>query len=341
MKCFISKIWNHVSLEFKTILFVFLPLVFDGHSESGLVCDVLASPNPPTPPSSPPSLPPPPSPLPPPVDRHSPMRCHPHLLLPLLLPSVSIACQPKAFSCSHLASRSHLASKVHLASRSLSCACAHHSPPPTIHNLGQVFQSNFQSSSGLATLSNVELTNCSDHTRNLKLHLGKPFTSLNRITFSSFFSLSLLLSGKLLLPVSVDIQEVSSLSLQGAVSCLPGSDLFLSVRDVRRLSLNKLHLPSCNLHLNLTRVKNLEVGVIRVRDGGLHVEGQPLHCLQGSKTVNCENLLRAQIRKGDGWPMVHLTLLLIVCLTILTIVVICTYGKRPGDQEPAFRRGWL
>ena len=248
-----------------------------------------------------------------------------HLLLPHLLPPASIACQPKAFSCSHLESRT------------LSCACSHHSPPPTIHNLRQVFQSN----SGSATLSNVEVTNCSDHTHNLKLHLGQPFASLNHITFSSFLSLSLLLSGKLVLPISVDIQEVSSLSLQGSASCNPGSDLFLTVSKVRRLSLDKLHLPSCKLHLNLTRVRNLEVGFIRVRNGGLHVEGRPVRCLQGGETVNCRNLLRAQIRKGDEWPMVHLTLLLIVSLTLLTIVIICATGKRPGDQEPAFRRGWL
>jgi len=254
------------------------------------------------------------------VDRHSPMRSH--LLLLLLLPLSSIACQPKAFSCSHPESRS------------LSCACFHHSPPPRIHNLDQVFQSNSE-------LSNVELTNCSDHTHNLKLHLGKPFTSLNHITFSSFLSLSLLLTGKLVLPISVHIEEVSSLSLQGAAFCNPGSGLFLTVRKVRRLNLKKLRLPSCNLHLNLTRVRNLEVGVIRVRDGGLRVQGRPARCQKGGETVKCKNLLRAKIRKGERWPMVPLTLLLIVCLTLLTIVVICTTGKRPADLEPAFRRGWL
>ena len=129
--------------------------------------------------------------------------------------------------------------------------------------------------------------------------------------------------------------------MQGAASCSPGSDLFLAVSEVRRLSLNKLNIPACNLHLNLTRVLNLEVGVIRVRNGGLRVEGKPKRCLQGGETVNCKKLLRAEIRKGEGWPMVQLTLLLIVSLTLLTIVVICNTGKRRVDQEPAFRRGWL
>ena len=165
----------------------------------------------------------------------------------------------------------------------------------------------------------------------------------SHISISSFLSLSLLLTGNLELPnhVAVDVKEVSSLLLQGTTSCSAGSQLFLSIQDVRRLILRKLHLPSCNLHLNLTTVKDLDVGVIRIPNGGLQVEGQPSRCSQGGQPVPCEHLLMAQMGKGEGWPMVHLTLLLIISLTIVTIVVICTTGKRPGEQVPAFRRGWI
>ena len=261
---------------------------------------------------------------PPPVERNSPM-CPQLLLLLLPLPPISFACQPKAFVCSSLNSRS------------LACSCAHHSPPPIIHNLNQVFQAHSP------FLKSAKLTNCSEHTSNLKLHLGKPFTNLDHISISSFLSLSLLLTGNLVLPnhVAVDVKEVSSLLLQGTTSCSAGSQLFLSIQDVRRLILRKLHLPSCNLHLNLTTVKDLDVGVIRIPNGGLQVEGQPSRCSQGGQPVPCEHLLMARMGKGEGWPMVHLTLLLIISLTIVTIVVICTTGKRPGEQVPAFRRGWI